>query len=415
MRLARSPRNVLSFVRVVVVRAVRGFLDARGLDLAASLAYSSLLSFVPLSASVTVLTSTFFGVSGTGFYRIIRAFVPGATRELIAGLTLLTERAQSISVLASILFLVSSIQMFFVAEGAVNAVWGTTRVRSFLRRIGLAVVVIIVGPVGAGVVMSIVLETGAPMTEIRLSGAFLATAAFGLLYHVVPRSHVRWGPAFAAGAFAGTGIVLLRFVFAQGVSALQNVNRVYGSISFAVIFILAVGFAWGLILFGVSLAHALQFRHELLAHDEPEQEAKSRGIHDDAVALLLRLTSSWLTDPRGAVGLPDLAAAASLPEPEAKARMKRLGAAGLTFQATEGAWRLARPPEEISLYAAARAFGGAVPRPVPSGNDEISTSLRRLYRQAAREERAVLQGISLRDLYQPALAIDARGARDPAD
>ena len=376
-------------------------MDARGFDLSSGLAFSSLLSFVPLSASVTVLTSTFFGDSGTGFFRIIRTFVPGASRELVTGLRQLTERAHGTSLLVSVLLLVTSIQMFFAVEGAANAIWGTTQVRSVLRRVGLALVVIILGPIGAGVLMSLVLETGAALTEIRFSGALIATAVSVLLYRAVLRSHLRWGPACVAGAFTGVGLVVLRWVFTRGVVALRNINLVYGSISYAVIFFLAVGFAWILILFGVALAHAVQFRHELLAHDEPEQEARARDVHDDAVALLLRLTGAWLKDSREAVGLDELVAAAGLPEPETRARLKKLCAADIVVQPTEGTWRLSRPPGEISLYAAARAFGGAVPRPVPAGDDETSASLRRLYRQAAREERAVLQGISIRDLYRP--------------
>jgi YihY family inner membrane protein len=375
--------------------------DARGFDLSAGLAFSSLLSFVPLSASVTVLASTFFGDAGTGFFRIIRTFVPGASRELVNGLRELTERAHATSALVSVLLLVTSIQMFFAVEGAANAIWGTTQVRPFLRKIGLALIVIIVGPIGAGVLMSLVLETGAALTEIRFNGALIATAVSVLLYRAVLRSHLRWGPACVAGAFAGTGLVVLRWIFARGVVALRNINLVYGSISYAVIFFLAIGFAWILVLFGVSLAHAVQFRHELLEHDEPEQEARSRDVHDDAVALLLKLTEAWLNGPRGVVGIEELVTAANLPEPETRARLKKLCAAGIVVQPTEGSWRLSRPPGEISLYSAARAFGGAVPRPVPAGDDETSDSLRRLYRQAAREERAVLQGISIRDLYRP--------------
>jgi YihY family inner membrane protein len=376
-------------------------MDARGFDLSSGLAFSSLLSFVPLSASVTVLTSTFFGDSGTGFFRIIRTFVPGASRELVNDLRQLTERAHGTSALVSVLLLVTSIQMFFAVEGAANAIWGTTQVRSVLRRVGLALVVIILGPIGAGILMSLVLETGAALTEVRFSGALIATAVSVLLYRAVLRSHLRWGPACVAGAFTGVGLVVLRWIFTRGVAALANINLVYGSISYAVIFFLAVGFAWILILFGVALSHAVQFRHELLAHDEPEQEAKGRDVHDDAVALLLRLTGAWLEDPRGAVGLEELVAAAGLPEPETRARLKKLCSAEIVAQPTEGSWRLTRPPGEISLYAAARAFGGAIPRPVPAGDDETSASLRRLYRQVAREERSVLQGISLRDLYRP--------------
>ena len=69
-------------------------MDARGLDLASSLAYSALLTLVPLIASVTVLTSTLFGLSGVGIYRILRLALPGAGREFVADLQTLRALAR---------------------------------------------------------------------------------------------------------------------------------------------------------------------------------------------------------------------------------------------------------------------------------------------------------------------------------
>src|SRR5664280_2778118 len=71
--------------RAILVGTARRFLDARGFDLAASLAYSALLTLVPLVACVTILTSTFFGQSGTGLYRLLR-FLPGAGRDFVTDL-----------------------------------------------------------------------------------------------------------------------------------------------------------------------------------------------------------------------------------------------------------------------------------------------------------------------------------------
>src|SRR5450756_3006378 len=86
--------EVPPLARAVLVGTARRFLDARGFDLAASLAYSALLTLVPLVACVTVLTSAFFGQSGTGLYRLLR-FLPGAGRDFVMDLQAFSVKAVS--------------------------------------------------------------------------------------------------------------------------------------------------------------------------------------------------------------------------------------------------------------------------------------------------------------------------------
>lgn len=394
-----KPAGLADTVRVVVVRAVRGFLDARGFDLASGLAYSSLLSFVPLVASVTVLAATFFGDTGVGLYRIIRATVPGATGELLSELQTFARRAQALSGFSSLFFLLSSLRMFFLVEGAANALWGTTRSRPALRKVGLALVVVLLGPIAIGVLNSLLLESGASFTEFRTSGFLLSALVLALLYRSVPSSHVRWGPALGAGLFAGLSLTALRVLFTRGIFALRGVGAVYGPASVAVAFVLAIGLVWAVLLLGVSLAHALQFRGELLQHDEPEKESKQRRPLDEAVHVLLFLAGRFRSGD-GRATLAELTAFLGLTEPETRSRLKRLAASELVLALPDGVYRLARLPETISLYAVARAVGDAAPRPLPGGDDATAESLRRLYRRAAREERHVLQGISLRDLEE---------------
>jgi len=80
--------------RAVLRGAVRRFLDARGFDLAASLAYASLLTIVPLMAAVTFLTSTVFGTTGAGLYRVIRWVVPGAGRDVLDAIQAFAHKAR---------------------------------------------------------------------------------------------------------------------------------------------------------------------------------------------------------------------------------------------------------------------------------------------------------------------------------
>ena len=193
----------------------------------------------------------------------------------------------------------------------------------------------------------------------------------------------------------------LRRSLTASVVALAGVRELYGPISAIAVFVIAAGISWALLLFGVSLAHAVQFRDELLAHADPERQAPTPGPLEEAVSLLLVLSGAWRRKAPP-VEISELSRETGVAEADARARLRKAVAAGLARLEGESAYRLSRPPETISLYAVSRAVGEAAPRAVPCGEDETSLSLRRLYRRADREERGVLQGISLRDLLEPA-------------
>ena len=161
---------------------------------------------------------------------------------------------------------------------------------------------------------------------------------------------------------------------------------------------MAAGFAWTILLFGFFFAHAVQFRDELLAHDAPPPAAKKPGPLEETTQLLLRLTEAWHAGV--ALDLSTLVECCGRAPDDLRSRMKRLGNAGLVELSGESV-RLARPPDTITLYAVARAVGEAAPRAVPTGSEPAAAILRALYLRADAEERGVLQGTSLEDVYRP--------------
>jgi membrane protein len=397
-RLAPPPRRDLRETLGVVGRGTaRRFWDARGLDLASSLAYSSLLTLVPLIASVTVLTSTFFGLSGVGIYRILRLALPGAGREVVANLQTLVRYA-SVSGTATIFFLVTSLRTYFLVEGAAQALWGTTVTpRPPLRRLGTALSVMILGPVAIGVLTSLLLETGAGLSGFRPLGSILTLVLLVYLYRTLPGASVRWGPALVAATFAAAAITALRMAITRGVAQLAGAGAVYGPLTAAIVFIVAVGFVFVLFLLGISLAHAIQFRAEFLDHDALEERTEEGGRLYESVRLLLVLTVAWRND-RATRTLTALAHELGGPESDLVPLVRDLRQAGLVAAGAGGVFSLTRNPATISLYAVARAIGESTARAVPRGNDAVATSLHRIFAKAAREERAVLQGTSLSDL-----------------
>jgi len=393
-----------ALARAILRGALRRFLDARGFDLAASLAYASLLTIVPLMAAVTFLTSSFFGTSGAGLYRVIRWVVPGAGRDVLDSIQTFARHATALAGTASVFFLGVSLRTFFQIEGAAKTVWGTTvHPRPFRVRLGSAVLVMVFGPVAAGVVTSFLLESGDSLVEFRSLGFFVTMGILLFLYRVLPGATVRWGPALIASGVAGLGLTAVRILFARGARTLTSfqttLSVLYGPITTLVIFILAVGLAFAILLLGVALAHALQFREELLGHEAPARTGRGGRLYE-AVRLLLPLAAAWEND-RASRSLRALCDAVQRPETDVETILARLVLDGLARRNDEGAYALTRPPHEISLWAVARAIGESAPRTVPGEDDPVAATLREVFSRAGREERGVLQGTSLKDLLRP--------------
>jgi membrane protein len=397
-RLAgRDLHEVPRLARAVLVGTVRRFLDARGFDLAASLAYSALLTLVPLVACVTLLTSAFFGESGIGLYRLLR-FLPGAGRDFVTSLQAFSVKATSVSGTATLFFLATSLRTFFQVESTVQALWGSTLTpRRPLRRLGMAISVMILGPIALGVLTSILLESGAPLGDFRPLGSLMTLGLLTYLYRKLPGSYVRWAPAAIAALLVSASLTLLRVGFARGVAQLTSLNQTYGSLSAIIIFVIAIGIMTTIFLGGVSLAHAIQYRDELFDHDAPRERTEEGGRLYVASRLLLVLAGAWQND-RATRSPGALAAAVARPDAEISQLVAALQEAGLLVATADGNLALSRAPETISLYAVSRAIGESAPRAVPAGHDAAATMLHRVFTKANREERAVLQGASLRDL-----------------
>jgi DNA-binding IscR family transcriptional regulator len=301
---------------------------------------------------------------------------------------------------ATLFFLVMSLRTFFLIEGAVQALWGSTGTsRRPLRRLGMAVSVMILGPIALGVLTSILLESGAPLGEYRPLGSLMSFGLLAYLYRKLPGSYVRWAPAAIAALLVSASLTLLRVGFARGVTHLTSLNQTYGSLSAIVIFVIAIGIMTTLFLGGVSLAHAIQYRDEFLDHDTPPERTEEGGRLYVAVRLLLVMATAWKND-RATRTRAGLAAEIGRPEEEVVPLVEELLGESLLTSDAGGNLSLARAPETISLYAVARAIGESALRAVPSGHDAAAQTLHQVFAKANREERAVLQGTSLRDLLR---------------
>ena len=119
----------------VVSETFRGFRADRGLDLAGSLAFTTILTAVPLLATFSLFLVTFFRENDDQILSIVNTLLPYQTAHLTQSMRDFIAESNAISGVGLLLLVVASVRLVFVVEGVFNAVWGAPRRRMSLTRI----------------------------------------------------------------------------------------------------------------------------------------------------------------------------------------------------------------------------------------------------------------------------------------
>jgi membrane protein len=101
-----------------------------------------------------------------------------------------------------------------------------------------------------------------------LAGSFLA---LGLLYKLMPNTHVRWRPSIAGALIAATLWSLSKWAFGLYVSRALPYLKLYGAIGLIPLFLFWLYVNWLIVLFGLEIAFTLQtMRGRVIESPEPE-------------------------------------------------------------------------------------------------------------------------------------------------
>lgn len=379
----------------VVSETFRGFRADRGLDLAASLAFASLLTAIPLLVTFSLFLAMFFKENDDQILAVVNAILPYQTTRLMENLGDFVKESTAISTVGLLLLIIASVRLVFVVEGVFNAVWGAPRRRARLTRLVLYTFALVaLGLVLGGIFWGLrALRGYVEMDSILNSRTFGAVAPFllksfflTLLYRYLPNAKVRFVAAAVAGSTVALALELLRLGFGLYVEALLRMNLITGSLAFLFFAVLSLYFAWVLILLGVELTHVLQ----------AEVAGGSAGLNREgrterAIRMLLRL-SSFEPAP-----LADLDPNPDAPSPETIPILEDLRRAGLVSGDPVAGFRLAAPGREITV---ARIVDALVPELYdinPNRQDRVALVLEPLFYRLRAERRALLNA-TLEDL-----------------
>ena len=375
-----------------------GFRADRGVDLAASLAFTTLLTAVPLLATFALFLATFFKQNVTTIFGLVNIALPYQTAQVTESLRDFIAQSTTITGIGLALVFMASLRLLFIVEGIVNTVWGAPRRRALVPRIvlytlGLIVLALLVGSIALGVrlVRRFAMANeilSAPATDFLYPLA-VEFAALTLLYKYLPNARVGWVPAAAGGGAVAVALELLRFLFGLYVHGLSRVNLITGSLTHLLLTLLSVYFVWVLILLGVELVHVLQTH----AAGRRTIGGPRAGPAENAIRMLLHLARG------GSHGLRELYAQQEESSPEAERILLQLKDAGLVAGDAALGFTLVRPARKVTVAQVVDAVSPNLYTITPEEGDRVVEILEPLFERLHAERRALL-GMTLADFLK---------------
>lgn len=257
--------------------------DAQLFTVASSLAYTTILSIIPLLAVSFAIFQAFGGMEKLN--DIIRPLIlsnlaEGASEEAVATLQRFIENAHSgaIGVSGVIGLIFTSMSMLSSAENAINQVWKTPLKRSLFQRISAYWLFITCGPLALSIVVGLATSFHWPLSSLFPSGTgmFIITVGiFFVIYKWVPQTRVEWHYALYSAMVTSVLFNLARMGYSVYTKNVVTYSVVYGSLGAIPIFLIWIYIIWLIILTGAAHTAALQKSFE--SREEGLKSATLKG------------------------------------------------------------------------------------------------------------------------------------------
>lgn len=242
---------------------------------AGSLTFTTLLSLVPLLAvSVALFTrwpALFSRLQTTLDELLLKSLLPPEIARTVLGhLHRFAANAAGLPWLGSLLLVASALALLLTVENTLNQIWGVKRRRPWLRRLGLYLLMLGLGPpLLAASLWAMSTLLGASMGwlgplppsarfVLNLGPALLAWIGLAALFYFVPCTRVRKRDALAGGLVASAALELGKRGFAAWLLQLPSYQAVYGAFAVFPMFLLWVYFSWLVTLAAALLAANLK-------------------------------------------------------------------------------------------------------------------------------------------------------------
>lgn len=242
-------------------------------QIAASLAYATLLALIP----ITVLTYKIYTTASIDHIWqlkiqeiVFESLTPDTAEQVKNYLFDNATQASSINILGLIMLLISVLVMMNTIDSALNSIWKITAPRKFIQRILIYLALLIFGPLA--IFFSLFVSTyiaSLPLITGFLGGVIEAGmfdwmpflvlwTAFTMLYKWVPYCETRWVHAFSGATFAVCVLEIAKSAFTLYVSYFPTYEFLYGALASIPLLLIWIYLTWLIVLIGAEIAHFMQ-------------------------------------------------------------------------------------------------------------------------------------------------------------
>jgi len=341
---------------------LRHFYALRGMQTASSLAYTTLLSIVPL---ITVMFGLFGSISVLSDFSetiqdfVFSNFVPEFGWTIQGYLLDYSDKASKLTITGSMVLVLIAIMLMATIDNAFNRIWIVKKKRSPVSRLLVYWAVLTMGPILIGVglastsyllslpVVADVDTTWNLKARILSWLPFLTTSiAFSLLYIFIPNCFVTKRHAFFGGFICAILFELAKYGFGIYVREMPSYENIYGAIAIIPLFLIWIYVSWMIVLFGAHITFCLSsFRLQ----NEIEHSSKGGWTFVDVLQVLDLL---YKAQRKGeTLTVAELRKSSiSLAHHEMNELLEHLQRIKWVNQSTNGEWLLSKDMKEASLY-----------------------------------------------------------------
>lgn len=430
VRLADQPtwrRTLLRQLQLWVLVG-REFVADRCLLHATALAFTTLLSLVPLLALMFAVLKS-FGVQNQLQPLLLKHLSAGSESVANAIITYINNTSVGqlgtiglIALVLSVLSLISGI------ENAFNSIWGVKETRSIQQRFTGYFSVVTIGPVFvvAAISMTGFLESQTLvqwLLDLTLVGHLLIVLfkilpfvvmwlVFAGLYLFIPNTRVTPRAALLGGVFSGTLWQLSQWAYVDFQVGVARYNAIYGTLAALPIFMIWLYLAWAIVLLGLEVTYATQ-NLQSVRRDLRGGRISITGRARVVLAVLLHLARCFQRgDP--APGAEAIAAELKIPPRLLQTILELLQRQRLVAELTgdDGAigFSPAREPDTMQIVAVLAGFADDGADYLPPEDCAEHAVVVALVERLTEAAGGSLAGVTLRDLVAQAEA--GTGERD---
>lgn len=364
---------------------VHGLVSIAATGRASGLAYTTLLSLIPLIAALSQVLKAYFSQVfpelKVHLDTLLNLVLPYQSAQITYQITRAAENAAALSTFGTIVFIIVSFRLFMAVEAVVNMTWRVEGARNYRQKLRAFTMLFFWGPI----VIGLSLATSSAIEVSPFVGKLLASelaqfaieigtffVAFTMLFWLVPATRVRIrSAALGAGVTTAlfelvrTGLGLYSKWLFQG-----TMNVIYGTLGLFVIFIIALELMWLVILLGVEVSFVHQNLRGIL-------RASTRRLTDDprfdvyfgllALGKIVRRYRCREAAPRA----DQLAEELGATDDQILVILRRLEEANIVRElAGSDGWFPAADPDGIRLEEVVRELEDGGHRKVPSFSDD---------------------------------------------